>query len=211
MSTALEQCLIGARMRLAIAHRQFLEEVLAAVHDACIEAIERAFVEMLDARARPTFARRDTPASAASPPFAPTAVATTPTGLVRMQEAFASTEIVDSEGIASAAAGPAAPDIRRKRAAAARRALTSEELTAVRAHATALIREQPDQGTTALARSLGIPTTTLRRQLQRLASEGAICIEERFSDGHRRHTYRSADPLPAQRPEPPPLAAEASA
>jgi hypothetical protein len=95
---------------------------------------------------------------------------------------------------------------------APRRTLTAEEMAVVRTQLTTLIRQQPGQSTAQLARAVGIPSAKLRPQLRRLADEGVIRVDEQFSGGLKRHTYRpEAEPWPGHRAEVSAVAAGASA
>lgn len=61
--------------------------------------------------------------------------------------------------------------------------LTAEVRDAIRTRVIASIRQQPGQSTSELARTLGLPTAQLRRQLHRLVAEGVISIEEHALGG----------------------------
>ncbi len=74
-----------------------------------------------------------------------------------------------------------------------RQPLTAEESAAVRVRLTAILRQQPGQGTRELANILGIPSARLRPQLRQLANEGVIAIEEHNLGGVKRHTYRAVE------------------
>lgn len=89
--------------------------------------------------------------------------------------------------------------------------LTAEETAAVRIRLTAIVRQQPGQGTRELASTLGIPSARLRPQLRQLASEGVIAIEEHNLGGVKRHTYRAVERHPGQHADLLPLAVGAAA
>jgi len=79
---------------------------------------------------------------------------------------------------------------------------TTEEMAHVRAQVTAVIRQQPDQSTAELARTVGVTSNQLRPQLRQLADEGVISIAEHDLGGVKRHTYRAAELHPVHHAEP---------